>query len=157
MRLIAGVVLLLTCVTLGLQQWWLLVPLAGDFVLRAVVGPKASPVAQVVTRIVRPRVHARPRPVPGPPKRFAAAIGAVMTTTAVLLLLAHSASGVPGLMTGVVVITVLMVAFPALEAVFGLCVGCVLFSLLMRAGIIPEAVCRECSDISTRSRASQRA
>ena len=37
-----------------------------------------------------------------------------------------------------------------LEAAFGLCLGCKGFALLMRAGVIPESVCLECSDLSLR-------
>jgi uncharacterized protein DUF4395 len=48
------------------------------------------------------------------------------------------------------VILAVMVAFATLESVFGLCVGCRIFALLMRAGLIPDAICAECADIWTR-------
>ena len=155
-RLIAGVVLLVTLTALVLQQWWLLAPLAVDFTLRATLGPKASPVARLVSRWVRPRVHALPHPTAGTPKRFAAAIGAVLTTAAVLLWLAHLGTGSSAAIAAVVGITVLMVVFPALEAVLGLCVGCRIFSVLMRLGLVPEDVCVECADITGRLRLASR-
>ena len=46
-----------------------------------------------------------------------------------------------------VVIGVVMVVFPLLEAAFGLCVGCRLFSVLMRLGLVPEEVCLDCADV----------
>ena len=49
-----------------------------------------------------------------------------------------------------VVLGVVMVVFPALEAVLGLCVGCRVFGLLMRLGVVPEEICLECADISLR-------
>lgn len=153
-RLVAGVVLVLTVAALALQQWWLFLPLAVDFVLRASLGPQASPVAQLVTRWVRPRVAASPRPTAGTPKRFAAAIGAVLTTLAVVLWLTHLATGSSAAIAAVVGIGAVMVLFPALEAVLGLCVGCRLFAVLMRMGLVPEDVCVECADITGRLRSS---
>jgi hypothetical protein len=43
-----------------------------------------------------------------------------------------------------------LLLFAALEAVFALCLGCKVFALLMRAGVVPEEVCAECSDIWSR-------
>ena len=143
-RLIAGVVLVLGVVALATQQWWLYLVLAADFVLRAGWGPSASPVAQLVRRWVRPRVSAAPRYTAGPPKRFAAAIGAVLTVAASGLWLA-------GATVPVVFIGVVMVVFPALESLGGVCVGCIAFGWLMQLGVIPESVCLECADISRRT------
>lgn len=152
-RLIAGVVLVAVLLMLGLQQWWVFLPLAADFVLRAALGPRASPLARLVSRWVRPRVKALPHPTAGTPKRFAAAIGAVLTTAASLLWLLHLTTGAAWLGTAVVVIAVVMAVFPALEALAGVCVGCVAFGWLMRAGVVPEDVCVECADITSRLRA----
>jgi Fe2+ transport system protein B len=147
-RLIAAVVLVLAVVALGLHQWWIYAVLAADFLLRTAYGPKASPVALLVQHLVRPRVRALRRPTAGPPKRFAAGIGATLTAAAAMLWILGGPSPV------VVTIGVIMVVFPALEAVAGLCVGCTVFGVLMRAGIVPKEICLECADISLRSRAS---
>jgi hypothetical protein len=34
--------------------------------------------------------------------------------------------------------------------VFGLCLGCRVFALLIGLGLVPEQVCAECADISSR-------
>ncbi|GAA2157733.1 uncharacterized protein DUF4395 [Humibacillus xanthopallidus] len=149
-RLIAAVVLVIGVVALGAQQWWLYAVLAVDFTLRAALGPKASPIAQLVNRWIRPAVPAAKRPTAGPPKRFAATIGAVMTIAATALWLVHLATGSAGASTGVVVIGAVMVLFPLLEAAFGFCVGCRLFAVLMRLGLVPEEVCLDCADITRR-------
>ena len=47
----------------------------------------------------------------------------------------------PYLLIGVVAV------FAFLEAAVGLCVGCKVFALLMRTGILPESVCRECTNV----------
>jgi len=145
-RLVAAVVLVVTVGALASKGWWLYLPLFLDFALRSAVGPQASPVAQAVNRWVRPRLSAGRRPVPGPPKRFAATTGAVISAAIIALWATGSA---PLLL---LVLAAAMVLFPALEAIFGICVGCRMFSGLMRLGIIPEEVCLECADISLRPR-----
>jgi len=52
-------------------------------------------------------------------------------------------------LVAVVLIAGLVVA-ATLEAVFSFCLGCVVFARLMRWGVIPEAVCQECNDLSRR-------
>ena len=145
-RLIAAVVLVLAIAALSLHQWWIYAFLALDFTLRVTFGPKSSPVAQPVQRFVRPRVKTAKRPTAGPPKRFAAGIGAVLTTAAAVLW----ALGVAAPL--VVAIGAVMVVFPALESIFGICVGCKAFGVLMKLGVVPEEICLECADISLRQR-----
>jgi len=145
-RLIAAVVLVLAIAALSLHQWWIYAVLAVDFTLRVAFGPKASPVAQGVQRLVRPRVSAAKRPTAGPPKRFAAGIGAVLTTAAAVLW----ALGIAGPV--VVIIGAVMIFFPALESILGICVGCKAFAVLMKLGVVPEEICLECADISLRQR-----
>jgi hypothetical protein len=135
----AGVVLLAgTAIIFGLP--WLTVPLALGFIARVLTGPKLSPLGLLVTKVVRPRLVVDPRPVPGPPKRFAQGIGAVCSTTALVL------AGLGAWDAARVVLGLLVVA-ASLEAFAGLCLGCKAFALLMRAGIIPADVCERCNDI----------
>ena len=139
-RLVAGGVVVLTVATLALDQPWLAVVIAYGFVARVLTGPKLSPLGRLATQVVRPRLPVAPRLVPGPPKRFAQGIGAVLSVTAVVLF----AVGASGVATGL--LAALVVA-AGLEAVLGLCLGCRAFALLMRAGVIPAEVCERCSDI----------
>jgi hypothetical protein len=143
-RLIAAVVLALSLVALYMQ-WWIYAVLAVDFTLRTVVGPKASPLAIIVQRFVRPAVRLPRRPTAGAPKRFAAGVGAVLTSVAAILWLLDFAPMV------VVAIGVVMVVFPALESILGVCVGCKVFGVLMKLGVVPEEICLECADISLRN------
>jgi hypothetical protein len=87
------------------------------------------------------------RPVPGPPKRFAQGMGAVMSTAA--LVLAFAASH-----TAADVVLLLLVLAAGLESIVGYCLGCKVFAVLMRVGVIPRTVCEECADISGRLRAA---
>lgn len=156
-RLIAGGVLVVSTLALATGWWWLYAVLAAEFVLRTGWGPSASPLALGVQRFVRPRLATPPRYTAGPPKRFAASIGAVMTAAAAVLGLVGALTGSTAAGVAVLVIGVVMVVFPALEAFFGFCVGCVLFGLLMRAGLVPEDICLDCADLTRRSSRSKAA
>ena len=82
--------------------------------------------------------------MPGPPKRFAQAMGTVMSSLALLfglIVVNHTVADV---------VLVLFIPAAGLESIFGYCIGCRVFGLLMRAGLIPEEVCAECADISGR-------
>ena len=41
----------------------------------------------------------------------------------------------------------LLIAAATLEAAFAFCVACSVFGYLIRAGLIPKAVCERCSNI----------
>jgi hypothetical protein len=145
-RTVAAGVVLLSVLTLVLSAtaghaWlWLTAVLAYGFVARVLTGPTLSPLGQLATRVVAPRLGAA-RLVPGPPKRFAQGIGAVVTLLAVALVAA-------GQDTGAQVLLGLMVVFATLESAFGICVGCKVFAGLMRAGLIPEETCAACNDLA---------
>jgi hypothetical protein len=128
------------------RQPWLMVVLAVEFALRVAWGPRFEPLALFVTRVVTPVLPIDERLTPGPPKRFAQAIGLVVTVVASL---SFYAFGVSWLAYGLIGVLVL---FATLESGLGLCVGCKVFALLMRAGIIPASVCEECNDLSLRRR-----
>src|SRR5687768_17245505 len=84
-RLVATGVATMAVAAVTLDWKWLTVPLAYGFVARVLTGPKASPLGQLVTRVVTPRLPVAPRLVPGPPKRFAQGIGVAFSVTALVL------------------------------------------------------------------------
>jgi Domain of unknown function (DUF4395) len=142
-RLVAGGALLLAT-SFVLTGWTPLVAvLAYGFVARVLAGPRLSPLGLFVTRVLRPRLPFAPRPVPGPPKRFAQGIGALLSTLALVLAIA-------GAGTAARIVVVLIVGAAALESLAGFCIGCAIFGLLLRRGIIPESVCEACNDITLR-------
>jgi hypothetical protein len=150
-RVVAAEVLVVTVVAAVTTTPWLYGVLAVDFLLRVAYGPRFSPFARLAVHVIRPRLAVEPRPTPGPPKRFAMAIGAVFTIAATL------AYYVAGWATLTWLIGAVMILFPLLEAGFGICAGCIAFSGLMRIGVIPRSVCEECADIRLRLTSSQRA
>jgi len=138
-RLVAGAVGVLALVAIAFQQGWLLPVLAYGFVARALTGPTLSPLGQLATRVVTPRLHVSHRYAPGPPKRFAQSIGAAFTLTATALWFAG------GLHTEASALLAVLVVFAALESAGGLCVGCKVFYLGMRLGLVPPHVCEDCA------------
>ena len=137
-RMVAAMVVALSLATILTGQSWLYVLLAYGFLARVATGPTLSPMGMLATRVLAPASGIEPRPVPGPPKRFAQSVGLAFSTTALLLYFVGgstvAANGVLGVLT----------LFATLEAGLGFCAGCFVFNYLMRWGLIPESVCREC-------------
>jgi hypothetical protein len=142
-RVVAAVVAVTALVALLTPARWLVVPLAYGFWARVLTGPRLSPLGLVASRVIAPRLGP-PKEVPGPPKRFAQAMGAAITTAAVVALALDSTTVVDALLAA-------MVVAAALESVVAFCVGCQIFGLLMRAGVIPDAVCAGCANIWART------
>jgi hypothetical protein len=141
-RLVAGFVALAAWITLATGSPILLIPLAYGFVARVLTGPSLSPLGQVVTRLIAPRLPVQARLVPGPPKRFAQGIGAVFTVAATLLWF------VAGQHTAAMVLVGLVAVAATLESVFAFCIGCRIFDVLMRIGVIPPSVCEACNNLA---------
>jgi Domain of unknown function (DUF4395) len=108
-------------------------------------GPRFSPLGRLATQVVAPRLGG-PKLVPGPPKRFAQAVGLTLTTVASVLGLGLGWTG-----AATALVAVLLV-FALLESVVGFCAGCWVFGHLMRLGVIPQEVCAACNDITLRAR-----
>src|ERR1700689_823160 len=75
-RLVAAGVVIMSVLTIALDLKWATIVIAYGFVARVLTGPTLSPLGQLVTRVITPRLGVAERPVAGPPKRFAQAIGA---------------------------------------------------------------------------------
>jgi hypothetical protein len=140
-RVVAGAVLVAVIVMLATGALWLLLPVTYGFWARVVTGPTLSPLGWTAQNVIAPRLGSRP--VPGPPKRFAQGIGAVMSTSALVLALT-------GFHTAADAFLVAFVPATGLEALCGICLGCKAFAALMRIGLIPAEVCEECADIRRR-------
>jgi hypothetical protein len=132
---------ILSVLTLVLDQPWLLLVIAYGFVARVLSGPTLSPLGQFVTRVLTPSLPVAPKWVAGPPKRFAQGIGATLSVSAVVL---HFGFGLTG---AAYVLVAAIIAAATLESVFALCLGCQIFGLLMRWGLIPAEVCERCENI----------
>lgn len=142
-RTVAAGVVLISVAAIAAQQPWLLVVLAAGFWARVATGPTLSPLGRLATSVVAPW-FGKPKLVPGPPKRFAQAIGAAFSTSSALLWFAADAH------VAALVVAGALACAAALETALGLCLGCKMFGVLVRLGLVPAAVCEACADISLR-------
>jgi uncharacterized protein DUF4395 len=140
-RLVAGGVVLLSIAAIASGQAWLTAVIAYGFVARVLAGPTLSPLGQLVTRVVTPRLHVAARYVAGPPKRFAQGIGATLSVSAAVLALGFGQQIPADVLLGLVIVAA------TLESVFAICLGCKIFAVLMRAGLVPAEVCERCNAI----------
>jgi len=143
-RTVAAGVVVLSVAAIATGWRWLLLVLLYGFAARVATGPRLSPLGLLATRVIVPRLPFAERPVPGPPKRFAQAMGLGFSLVATLLAFVFDAP------TAAWVVTGMLATAAFLEAAFGLCLGCRIFALLMRAGIIPQHTCEACADIWSR-------
>jgi len=141
-RTVAACVVVLSLLALLPPARWLVLPLAAGFWLRVASGPRFSPFGLLATKLVAPRLGT-PKLVPGPPKRFAQLIGALVSSTAAVCW-AIGAIGAGQILLG------LLVVAAGLESGLGLCLGCLMFGYLMRAGLIAEHICVECNTVGRR-------
>lgn len=122
---------------------WLLIPLTYGFLARVATGPTLSPLGQFATRVAAPRLRAWRKDVAGPPKRFAQGIGATLSVAATITWLTAGWASARWILLP-------LVGAASLEGVVGFCLGCTAFGWLIRLGVVPEAVCAECGDLSAR-------
>ncbi len=141
-RLVAGGVITLAALFLISGNGWILLVLALGFAARVATGPTLSPLGTAATRWLTPWIERRfgvvSRRVPGPPKRFAQAIGLGFTGAA-------SIAWLFGAPTVAVVLTALLIGAAFLEAAFAICLGCRVYQAIWG--------CDECADIGDRLRA----
>ncbi|TVR26060.1 MAG: DUF4395 domain-containing protein [Ilumatobacter sp.] len=134
-RVVAAGVVVMAVTFLVFREGWLLVPLVYGFAARVLTGPTLSPLGQLATRVVTPRLPGPHRLVPGPPKRFAQGVGLVVSSSAALAWLI----GAPVVST---VLLVGLIVAASLESVFALCLGCMVHQRVFG--------CDECDDLSDR-------
>ncbi len=143
-RVTAGGVVIIAAVELAAQARWIAFVLIIGFFLRVLSGPHLSPLARLSSRVIVPRLSVPPKMVPGPPKRFAQAIGLTFSVAAAALFYGF------GFNTAGWIVLAALVLAALLESVVGLCLGCKAFAVLMRIGVIPEDVCESCNNIWAR-------
>ncbi|MCA1668790.1 MAG: DUF4395 domain-containing protein [Thermomicrobia bacterium] len=142
-RVVAAGVVAMATTTVVSRRRWLIVPLAYGFVARALTGPTLSPLGQLATRVITPRLGVPPKAVAGPPKRFAQMLGACIALAALALAFPFKRTNAAFALVGMIA------AFATMESGFGFCIGCKIFAVLMKIGVIPEEICVECANIRT--------
>jgi hypothetical protein len=145
-RLVATGVVAMSTAFLATRSPLVLGVMVYGFAARVGFGPRFSPLARLVTQVVRPRLtNVASREVPGPPKRFAQGIGLAFSVTGLVLAL-QGASGAAAL------VMFALLGAASLEAFAGFCGGCWAYRQIMHAGLIPADSCEACNDIAKRPR-----
>ena len=142
-RFVATMVVILTLSFLVTANIWVLIFILYGFLARVLTGPTLSPIGLIATKILVPLFGNPEKLVPGPPKRFAQAIGLVFSAAALIALLFSEISATRYLIG-------ILGFFASLEAFVGFYTGCYVFGWLIRFRLIPESVCESCKiDYST--------
>ncbi len=84
-RLVAGGVLAMAATTVILDEPCILFPLTYGFAARVAAGPTLSPLGQLATTVITPRLEVSHKSSPGPPKRLAQGVGLTLSATATVL------------------------------------------------------------------------
>lgn len=140
-RVVAGGVVAMAGSTVAFDQPWLLVPLTYGFAARVLTGPTLSPLGQIATKVVTPRIDAEHKLVPGPPKRLAQGMGLAISGTALILYF------VLGRKRLAYAVLSMLIGAASLEAFAGYCLACKMFPLLIRSGLVSDEACRQCANI----------
>jgi len=136
-RLVGGQVFLLSLLFIATRQPVIPAFLIIDFLVRSLGYPVFSPLARGGILINR-RLELKDRPIFFAPKRFAAAIGLVLSLTALTLTLA-------GFIPAALAVIGVLGLFSFLEAFFGFCAGCKIYGFLMQKGILSDKHCADCA------------
>ena len=143
-RLVASGVLLMSLLSICLISleanftWIILLIMTYGFLARVSSGPKISPLALLVTKVLVPKFNMDEKLVPGPPKRFAQSIGLIFSTSIFILWLINFHS------VCIFLLSILSI-FAFLESALGYCFACKVFKILISVGLIPEEVCERCA------------
>jgi hypothetical protein len=144
-RSVALGVVALSVLTFVTGWAWLLVLLTYGFAARVAAGPTISPLGWFAVHVSGPRLRSWEKFVPGPPKRFAQTIGLAFSLATLITWVSVGWLDARWILLP-------LIAAASLEGFLGFCLGCAIFGWLIRAGVVPDSVCVECGDLSTRYR-----
>jgi hypothetical protein len=144
-RVVAGGVVTLAAATILLDKPAVLVPLTYGFAARVLTGPKLSPLGQLATRVVTPRIKRPATFSAGPPKRLAQGMGLTMSGTAMVLNYGFGRKKAAYAVLGG------LIGAASLEAFFGICLACKMFPALVKLGLVSESACEECANFALRA------
>jgi hypothetical protein len=134
-RIVAAGVVVLSALFALTANGWLLTLLVYGFAARVLTGPTLSPLGQIATRVVTPRLRGPHRSVPGPPKRFAQGVGLVFSGAAALSYLVGNTALAQ-------ILALCLLGAASLEAFAAVCLGCLVYNRIWG--------CADCDDISDR-------
>jgi len=136
-RAIALEVVVISTFAILFNQPILMLLLSLDFIVRAFINNKYSPLAIISGKFLSNILPFRNKMILMRPKKFAASIG-------VILSLAAGIFGLAGQTTIMIYITLVLLSFSFLETFFKFCAGCLMFGFLIQLKIVNEDNCTDC-------------
>ena len=137
-RFVAFFVLTFSLTILITNNLWAVSLLFIGFLLRLLFGPRVSPFALITLKLIIPLLKNPNKSVPGPPKRFAQFIGALLTLIASIIYFFTTYNAI------IISILGVLILFTFLESVLSFCFGCYVFNLLIKVRLIPKNICEAC-------------
>jgi len=145
-RAVSAGVVIMAAATIIFDQPWITLVLSYGYIARIAAGPRLSPLAILVSKVILPKLGIPNKPVAGPPKRFAATVGGAFSVAAAILSLGFGLHGAAYAVLGGLIFAA------GLESIFGYCLGCKMFAILMKFKVIPESVCEDCANFEQRAK-----
>ncbi len=136
-RAVAVQVVLISLTAAVLKLPVIMLLLSIDFLIRAFINSRYSLLSYISRNFLAAVLPFRNKVILMKPKKFAAIIGMIISTSAGIV----SLSGNNTVMTGVILVLLL---FSFLEAFLKFCAGCWMFGILMRIHLIKEDTCEDC-------------
>ncbi|RKX86905.1 MAG: hypothetical protein DRP58_03860 [Spirochaetes bacterium] len=136
-RAIALQVVVITILAIVFRQPVIMLILSIDFMFRAIISSKYSPLAVISKVFLAERLPFRSKIILMRPKKFAAAIGMILSAAAGIF-------GLAGYIMPMIYFTSILLFFSFLEAFFKFCAGCLMFGILIQLKIVNEDICLDC-------------
>ena len=137
-RAIALQVVIISALSIAFKQPVVMLLLSVDFMIRALINSKYSLLAMISRKFPANVLPFRNKMILVRPKKFAAAIGMILSAAAGIF-------GLAGQITPMIYLTSILLLFSFLEAFLKFCAGCLMFGFLIQLKIVDEDNCMDCS------------
>ena len=133
-RAIALQVVAISALSIALKQPVLMLLLSIDFLIRAVFNSKYSLLSLISRNFLADVLPFRNKMILVRPKKFAAAIGMILSASAGIF-------GLAGQIPLMIYLTAILLLFSSLETFLKFCAGCLMFGFLIHLNIVDENNC----------------
>ena len=136
-RAIALQVVVISALSIAFKQPVVMLLLSVDFMIRAGFNSKYSLLSLISRSFLSELLPFRNKMILVRPKRFAAAIGTILSAAAGIF-------GLAGQIMPMIYLTAILLLFSFLEAFLKFCAGCLMFGFLIQLRIVDEDKCMDC-------------
>ena len=137
-RAIALQVVIISALAILFKQPVVMLLLSADFMIRAIINSRYSLLSLISRNFLADVLPFRNKMILVRPKKFAAAIGMILSAAAGIF-------GMTGQIMPMIYLTAILLLFSFLEAFLKFCAGCLMFGFLIQLKIVDEDNCIDCS------------